>query len=138
MTIMMMTMIQRALSYQHQLSLTFELPLSSPKRHLVSQSELNDLVGRLELPKSKAELLGSRLHYWNPMERDVKVSFVRGRQRDLVPVFVMEGDLVYCNDIDGLMTALAVKHNPDGWKLVIVSSKTNVKAVLLKWRQTKT
>ena len=39
----------------------FELPHCSPEPHLLSQCELNDLVRDLELPKSKAELLGARL-----------------------------------------------------------------------------
>ena len=53
----------------------FKLPHSSPKCHLISQSELNDLVRDLELPKSKAELLGFKLQQWNLVESDVKVHF---------------------------------------------------------------
>ena len=43
----------------------------------------------------------------------------------------MEGDLVYCNDINGLMAALTVKHDPDEWRLFTDLSKTSLKAVLL-------
>ncbi|XP_029451745.1 zinc finger protein 544-like isoform X3 [Rhinatrema bivittatum] len=41
------------------------LPSSSSEPHLITQSELNDLVRDLELPRSKADLLGSRLQQWN-------------------------------------------------------------------------
>ncbi|GBM34091.1 hypothetical protein AVEN_225613-1 [Araneus ventricosus] len=44
--------------------------------HLVTQPELYDLVRDLELPKSKSQLLGSRLQQWNILEKDVKISFV--------------------------------------------------------------
>ena len=43
----------------------------------------------------------------------------------------MEGDLVYCNDIDGLMAALMIAHNPDEWRVFIDTSKTSLKAILL-------
>ena len=43
----------------------------------------------------------------------------------------MEGDLVYCNDIDDLMAALRITHDLDEWILFIDSSKTSLKAVLL-------
>ena len=65
------------------------------------------------------------------MESNVKISLFRNRQKDLVQFFLMEGDLVYCNDIDGLMVALRITHDPDEWRLVIDSSKTSLKAVLL-------
>ena len=65
------------------------------------------------------------------MESNVKISLFRNRQKDLVQFFLMEGDLVYCNDIDGLMVALRITNNPDEWRLVIDSSKTSLKAVLL-------
>ncbi|KAM9116668.1 uncharacterized protein ACDP82_017949 isoform 1-T3 [Pangshura tecta] len=38
---------------------------SSSEPDLMTQGELNDFVRDLELPKSKAELLGSRLQQWN-------------------------------------------------------------------------
>ena len=82
-------------------------------------------------PKSKAELLGSRLQQWNLLESNVMISLFCDRQKDLVQFFLMEGDLVYCNNIDGLMAALRITHDPDEWRLFIYSSKTSLKAVLL-------
>jgi len=38
---------------------------SVPHPHILTQDKLNDLVRDLELSKSKAELLGSRLKQWN-------------------------------------------------------------------------
>ena len=43
----------------------------------------------------------------------------------------MEGDLVYCNDIDGLMAALMIAHDPDEWRVFIDTSKTSLKAISL-------
>ncbi|GBM87025.1 hypothetical protein AVEN_40607-1 [Araneus ventricosus] len=48
--------------------------------HLVTDSELNDLVWNSELPKSKSQLLGSRLQQWNLLEKRVKISSYRTRQ----------------------------------------------------------
>ena len=44
---------------------------TSNKPHLITQSELNDLVRDLHLPKNKAELLGSRLQQWNLLAVEV-------------------------------------------------------------------
>jgi hypothetical protein len=38
---------------------------------------------------------------------------------------------VFCYDVDGLMNALGIKHDPQEWRLFIDSSKLNLKAVLL-------
>ncbi|KAK5643931.1 hypothetical protein RI129_007776 [Pyrocoelia pectoralis] len=104
----------------------------SPSRpHKISQEELNDLIRDLELPKSKAELLGSRLQQWNLLEKKVKVSIYRHRESNLMPFFEMENNLVACNDVNGLMSSLRLVHNPEDWRLFIDSSKLSLKAVLL-------
>ena len=41
--------------------------------HLINESELNDLVRDLDLPKVKVELLASRLKQWNLLQSGVKV-----------------------------------------------------------------
>jgi len=46
---------------------------STLQPHLILQAELNDLVRDLVLPKTKAQLLGSRLQQWNLLEKCVKV-----------------------------------------------------------------
>jgi len=42
-----------------------------------------------------------------------------------------EDDFVFCYDLDGLMNALGIKHDPQEWRLFIDSSKLSLKAVLL-------
>jgi hypothetical protein len=99
--------------------------------HRITQQELNDLVRDLDLPKSKAELLGSRLQQWNILEENVRISVYRKRHEGLVQFFKMERGLVACNDIDGVMQTLNINHNPLDWRLFIYSSKLSLKAVLL-------
>ena len=43
----------------------FTADLQFNEFHRITQEELNDLIRDLDLPKSKAELLGSRLQQWN-------------------------------------------------------------------------
>jgi hypothetical protein len=50
---------------------------STTQQHLITQDELNEIIRNFELPKTKAQLLGSRLQKWNLLEKDVKVSFYR-------------------------------------------------------------
>jgi hypothetical protein len=42
-----------------------------------------------------------------------------------------KGNLVACNDVDGLMTVLNINHKPEEWRLFIDSSKSSLKVVLL-------
>jgi len=60
---------------------------SAPQPHILIQEELNDLVRDLELSKSKAELLGSRLKQWNLLggKKNVRISSFRSRHQQLVP-----------------------------------------------------
>jgi hypothetical protein len=45
-------------------------PSTSTEPHLISEGELNDLVRDLNLSKSQAELLGSRLQGWNLLQKN--------------------------------------------------------------------
>ena len=98
--------------------------------HRISQEELNDLIRDLDLPKSKAELLGSRLQQWNLLKENVRISVYRKRHEDLVQFFKMERSLVACTDIDGLMQTLSINHSPLDWRFFIDLSKLSLKAVL--------
>ena len=72
----------------------FTADLQFNEFHRITQEELNDLFRDLNLPKSKAELLGSRLQQWNRMKENVRISMYRKRHEDLVQFFKMERGLV--------------------------------------------
>lgn len=104
---------------------------ASSTPHILTQEELNDLVRDLDLSKSKAELLGSRLQQWNLLKENVRVTSFRTRHEQFVPFFRKEADLVFCCDADGLMNVLGIEHDPKEWRLFIDSSTLSLKAVLL-------
>jgi len=109
----------------------FTADLQFNEFHQITQRELNDLFRDLNLPKSKAELLGSRLQQWNCMKENVRISVYCKLHRDVVQFFKMERGLVECTDIEGLMQSLSINHNPLDWRLFIDLSKLSLKAVLL-------
>jgi hypothetical protein len=80
--------------------------------------------------KNKAELLASRLHQWNVLQHSVKVTF-RTRNHQFGKFFKTVGYFTYCKDIDGLMNAVHMRHNPEQWPLFIDASKISPKTVLL-------
>ncbi|GFU64734.1 hypothetical protein TNCV_876571 [Trichonephila clavipes] len=54
---------------------------------LFSQSDLNDLIRDLGLPKNTAEVLGSRLKKRHLLNSDVSFSWYRFREKEFVPFF---------------------------------------------------
>ena len=110
---------------------TFDTSTSSCEPHLLTQGELNNLVRDLKLSKKQAELLGSRLRGWNLLQKGTKVCYFRNRQEEFQDFYSEENDLVYCNNICGVMDVLDHEHKTTEWRLFIDSSKTSLKAVLL-------
>lgn len=98
---------------------------------LFSQSELNDLVRDLGLSKDAAELLGSRLKNKNLLSSGTSFSWYRHREKEFTQFFSKEGNLVYCNDVHGLMKCFEIEYDSSEWRIFIDSSKTSLKAVLL-------
>ncbi len=73
---------------------------------LFSQTELNDLLRDLDLPKKSAELLSSTLNDKNLLALGTLVPFYPNRKKDLLQFFEMEDDFVFCNNIRGLLEAM--------------------------------
>ena len=69
---------------------------------LFSQKHLNDLIIDLCLSTKKAELLASRFKEGNMLEKDIKASYNRKRNRDFSSELKVEGPLCYCHDIKEL------------------------------------
>lgn len=97
----------------------------------LDQPQLNDMVRDLGLSKEQSELLASRLKEIGSLERGVKGTYYRNRDKPFRKYFDSDQSLVYCVDVDGLIGELGVEHHPDEWRLFIDSSMTSLKAVLL-------
>ena len=99
---------------------------------LYSQSELNDLIRDLNLPKQSAEVLASRLQEKHLPIAGKSVSFYRNREKKLRKYFQCDGQLVYCTDVEGLLLAMGLSaYRSNDWRLFIDSSKRSLKCVLL-------
>jgi hypothetical protein len=102
---------------------------NAPK--LMSQADLDDLVRDLNLSKESAELLGSRLKERNFLASGTTFAWYRHREQQFVNFFATKDKLVYCSNIEGLMSELGASYEASDWRLFIDSSKRSLKAVLL-------
>lgn len=101
---------------------------------LITQSELNNVIRNLGLPKDGAEYLASFLKSKNVMEPGAKASVYRNRDSEFRKYFSKCNDssLVFCNNIEGLMNELKKNcYKDEDWRLFIDSSKVSIKGVLL-------
>ena len=80
---------------------------------------------------AKLSNAGSRLQEWNLLQENVRVTSFRTRHEQFEDYFSKEDDLVFCSDVEGLLNALGIKHDPQEWRLFIDSAKLSLKAVLL-------
>ena len=80
------------------------------------------------------KLLALRLKEGNMVEKDVKVSYYRKRNRDLSLTFKIERPPCYCHDMEELFQTLGVVHIVKEWRAFIDFSKRSLKAVLLHIR----
>ncbi|GFV22119.1 uncharacterized protein TNCV_5006021 [Trichonephila clavipes] len=98
-----------------------------------NQKELIDLVRDLNLPKEASEILASRLKEKKLLTPETNITFYRTREKNLLPFISQEKDLVFCNDVGGLLQQMVLKkYQPSDWRLFIDSSKRCLKCVLLK------
>ena len=97
---------------------TFETSISSCEPHL-TQGELNDLFRDLKLSKKQAELLGSRLTGCNLLQKGTKVCYFHNSQEEFQDFYSEENDLVYGNNICGVMDVLELEYKTTDsrWKI---------------------
>lgn len=113
-------------------SFDFEDISSDEGPKFFDQDGLNDFIRDLNLPKDKAELCASRLQERNLLLPGTKVTVYRKREEKFLKYFSSENDIVYCNDIEGLINLYKQdEYKPEDWRLFIDSSKESLKAVLL-------
>jgi hypothetical protein len=86
--------------------------------HLISQSELKDLLTDPNISKIQAVRLVFRLQELNFLQQAVKMSY-RKRQQSLSEFFLKNNELFYCNDVEGLLQKLGCTHNPEEWRLFV-------------------
>ena len=97
-----------------------------------SKVELNDLVRDLNLSKESAELLSSHLSEKNLLAEDVRKTSFRHRHKELIMFFTLKNNLVYCNNVCGLLSAFEwPRYEPSDWRLFIDSFRSSLKCVLL-------
>ena len=98
--------------------------LLSTKPKPFSQGQLNNQVRDLGLSQKSSEILASCLGEHGILDSATKIAFYRDRGDSLIRFFTMEDDLVYCNNIQGLLLKMGIpEYSPDEWRLFIDSSK---------------
>ncbi|XP_061480792.1 uncharacterized protein LOC133383677 [Rhineura floridana] len=84
----------------------YEESFSTPEQF--SQKELNDLIRDLSLSKQASELLASRLMEKNCLQPEANITAYRTREEGLLPYFSQDEELVYCNNIPGLLLQMGL------------------------------
>jgi hypothetical protein len=77
---------------------------------MFTQSELNDVIRYLGLPKGKAEILDSRLKENNLLAAETSMYSYIYRKQAFTCYFSQDGDLVYYCNIAGLMQKFGVDY----------------------------
>ena len=97
-----------------------------------NQLELNDLVRNLDPSKQATQTLASKLNEKHVLDSSAKVSFCRKKDELFLPYFKEEKQLVYCDNVPGLLGELGIpSYNPEEWRRFLDSSKRSLKCVLL-------
>ena len=82
-----------------------------------NQGEINDLVRDLGLSKQQSMVLASRLKSKAVLSVGTKVNFYASREKELISFFFSENQVVYFNDVEGLLKAMGHEfYNPEDWR----------------------
>ena len=96
-----------------------------------NQEDINDLIRKMALTKSNAELLVSRSKQWDLLDNGVRITSQRKRHCHFSWFFFLQDELCCCHDVRGLFQAIEIPCNTSDWHLFIDSSSRSLIAVLL-------
>ena len=120
---------ESATDTDHQSSDENYTPATSSTPHFPNKTELDDLIRDLNLTKSGAKLLTSRL--MDLLGEDCRSTAYRNRHAEFSIYYTVEDNLCYCQDVNDLFAAIGIVHDPSERQLFIDSSSCSLKAVLL-------
>ena len=76
--------------------------------------------------------MASRLKEKNLLQPGTVITYYRNRLAEFLPYFTQEKDIVFCNNVEGVLKKLGVtQYDPNDWRLFINSCKRSLKCVLL-------
>jgi hypothetical protein len=70
------------------------------------------------MSQKQAELLGSRLKWWNFLHLDTEICFFCFCYNQFKEFLSQENDLIFCNDVRSGVEALGHQYNPIEWHLL--------------------
>jgi len=71
------------------------------------------LARDVNLSKESSELLASRLKEKNLLKPGTLITFYRKYHEEFLPYFTQKNEIVFCNNVEGLLTKLRVfEYNP--------------------------
>ena len=86
------------------------------------------------MSKESSELLASRLKEKNLLQPGTFVTYYPNRHAEFLPYFTQEKDIVFCNNVEGVLKKLVVTQcDPNDRRLFIDSCKRSLKCVLLHY-----
>ena len=86
----------------------------------------------MNLSKESSELLASRLKEKNLLQPGTFITYYRNRHAEFLPYFAQEKDIIFCNNVEGVLKKLGVtQYDPNDWRLFIDSCKRSLKCVFL-------
>ena len=81
--------------------------------------------------RPRRSYLDQDLNEWNLLQENARVTLFHTRHGQFEENFTKEDDPVFCFNVDCLMNALGIKHDPQEWRLFIDSTKLSLDAELL-------
>ncbi|XP_071524154.1 uncharacterized protein [Panulirus ornatus] len=108
----------------------FKVAAKEGNPYYPNQKDFKGLLRDLDLTKSKAKLLMSRLKQWNLLDEGMQIANHRKRNLGFSSFLTHQNGLCFCHNVTNLCEAIGIACNPNKRRLFIDSSSRSLRAVL--------